>query len=164
MYAGCDHYRRKAILQCPLPRCGAWVSCRFCHDAEHFEKGPVALQHQFERKAVTLVRCSGCSLEQAPQRACAGCGLVLGDYFCAICVLFDDEGVTKKGLWHCEGCGLCRAGGKENFFHCESCAACLALEMRPDRGGHKCSGGLKTNCPFCLEDMWSSRQSVSFTS
>lgn len=131
-YTGCSHYRRKALLQCPLPRCSAWVSCRFCHDAEHYEKGDPKLQHQLERKAVANVRCTRCSLEQAPQRECRGCGLVLGDYFCAVCVLYDDEG-AKKGLWHCDGCGLCRAGegGRDAFFHCDGAFVWWPLSRAP---------------------------------
>ena len=155
-YSGCEHYRRKALLQCPLPRCSAWVSCRFCHDAQHYDNlGDPALQHQFERTKVTRVRCTGCSLEQPPAQACAGCGLVLGAYFCALCILYDDAGAAK-GLWHCEQCGLCRAGGKEKFFHCDGCGSCLSLLTKE---GHKCSGpGLKQDCPFCLEGMWASRK------
>ncbi len=116
------------------------------------------MQHQLERKAVVNVRCTRCSLEQAPQRECRGCGVVLGEYFCAVCVLYDDKG-AEKGLWHCEGCQICRAGFQQNFFHCDGCASCLSIALlpKPHGEGHKCSGGLKDNCPFCLEDMWSSR-------
>lgn len=184
-YEGCTHYRRRALLQCPLPTCSAWVSCRFCHDEIFYDKGDPKAQHKFERSRVVNIRCTGCSLEQPPQRECRGCGLVLGAYFCALCVLYDNEG-EKKGLWHCSGCGLCRAGGKHNFFHCDGCGSCLNITMQG--GNHKCSGLLKADCPFCklrrhpcaqnqynkpkpyplnprqagLEDMWSSTLPCGF--
>jgi hypothetical protein len=28
---------------------------------------------------------------------------------------------TKKQQYHCDACGICRIGGRENFFHCDRC-------------------------------------------
>ena len=48
-------------------------------------------------------------------------------YFCSICVLFDEE----KGQYHCKGCGLCRLGGEDKFFHCDKCEMCLPVSLQP---------------------------------
>lgn len=53
-------------------------------------------------------------------------------YTCLICNLFDDE---NKDQYHCEGCGICRIGGRNNFFHCEVCNMCLPLQLKTN--GHR---------------------------
>ena len=54
-------------------------------------------------------------------------------YFCYECKLFDDE---DKAQFHCDGCGICRIGGRENFFHCVTCNMCLPTHLE---GKHKVS-------------------------
>lgn len=48
-------------------------------------------------------------------------------YFCPHCKLFDDE---DKGQFHCDGCGLCRLGGRDNYFHCDVCNMCLPKSIQ----------------------------------
>uniref|UniRef100_A0A2P2KUH9 CTCHY-type domain-containing protein n=1 Tax=Rhizophora mucronata TaxID=61149 RepID=A0A2P2KUH9_RHIMU len=43
----------------------------------------------------------------------------MGKYFCAVCKFFDDD--VSKIPYHCDECGICRTGGKENYFHCKRC-------------------------------------------
>ena len=79
-------------------------------------------------------------------KECTQCGLLFGQYFCAVCRLYDD---TDKGQFHCEKCGLCRVGGSENFFHCDTCGFCLTASMRET---HACRlQASKNNCPVCME-------------
>eukprot|EP00794_Sanderia_malayensis_P020110 gene20110-22081_t len=85
---------------------------------------------------------------------CKECGILFGIYSCKKCRLFDD---ADKGQFHCEGCGICRIGGKENFFHCSRCGICLATNIKDT---HKCreeSG--KDNCPVCFESIHTSTES-----
>jgi RING finger and CHY zinc finger domain-containing protein 1 len=42
-------------------------------------------------------------------RECLRCAAVMGDYFCGVCNLFDNEGARKK-IFHCDACGICRYG------------------------------------------------------
>lgn len=56
-------------------------------------------------------------------------------YTCLVCNLFDDE---DKNQYHCDGCGICRIGGKDRFFHCEVCNMCLPMQLKTD--GHRVSG------------------------
>lgn len=55
-------------------------------------------------------------------------------FTCLICNLFDDE---DKDQYHCDGCGICRIGGRNNFFHCEVCNMCLPLQLKTN--GHRVS-------------------------
>jgi len=141
---GCSHYKRKCKLMAPC--CQKTYNCRFCHDESEEN-------HTMDRKAVEQVECLGCCLLQPLASQCKDevCGLVFGSaYFCLICKLFDD---TQKGQFHCDGCGICRAGGRDSFEHCDTCGLCLPIN-KP----HKCiSGSSKTNCPVCMEDIHTSR-------
>jgi RING finger/CHY zinc finger protein 1 len=66
--------------------------------------------------------------------------------------------LSKKKIYHCEGCTICRIGPKENYFHCETCGACYPTSLRDN---HKCiDGAMQNNCPICLEDMFNSRRTV----
>lgn len=57
----------------------------------------------------------------------------LFQYTCLECKLFDDE---DKNQYHCEGCGICRIGGRDKFFHCEKCNMCLPVKLQ---NGHRVS-------------------------
>ena len=58
---------------------------------------------------------------QPPEEDCRGCGLNLGGFFCGPCRMYDD---TDKKQFHCDGCGICRVGGREKFTHCDKCSMC----------------------------------------
>ena len=164
---GCGHYSRSCMLLAPC--CGEWFTCRVCHDeVKNENERDSKLAHTLDRTAVRRVRCMLCAHEQAPVRDCGACGAVLGDYFCGICNLFEHHGYERsadrprgKGFWHCDGCGICRAGGQANFFHCETCRSCLSIDMRE---GHQCTpgSGLHASCPLCLNDMHTSRKPSVF--
>lgn len=47
-------------------------------------------------------------------------------YYCGLCKLFDDE---DRQQYHCDGCGLCRVGGRDKFFHCNTCEMCLPISI-----------------------------------
>jgi len=102
------------------------------------------------------VVCSQCQATQRVSKNCIECGNVFGEYFCAVCNFFDDD--TSKRVFHCEGCGICRIGGRDNFFHCANCDCCYALSLRDN---HKCiAGAMRQNCPVCLEDLFHSTSQV----
>jgi RING finger/CHY zinc finger protein 1 len=121
------------------------------------EKDPKK-RHTLDRHKVVSVRCRTCATVQPPQQKCTCCGTVMGAYFCGVCNLFDDEG-AKKQIFHCDGCGICRVGGRDTFFHCDKCQACFAIALK---GSHRCiEGNLKQDCPVCLEDMHTSRSAAT---
>jgi len=71
---------------------------------------------------------------------------------------FDD--MPNRHIFHCDDCGMCRRGRREDFFHCNKCAACLAISMRAD---HAClEDVLKGDCPVCSENMFTSTTTSTF--
>jgi RING finger and CHY zinc finger domain-containing protein 1 len=150
---GCRHYSRGCQLRSPC--CNLLFWCRHCHN-EAMDAGDPKTAHQLDRFAVKWVRCGKCDLEQLVKRNCEGCGHLFGEYFCPICKFFDDD--LSKGVFHCDGCGICRVGGRENFFHCPACGCCYAVQLRSN---HKCiAGAMHHNCPVCLENLFHSTSQV----
>ncbi len=49
----------------------------------------------------------------------------------------------KDGVYHCDKCGICRVGGKENFKHCDTCGMCIDVEFFDT---HKCQGEFTKIC------------------
>jgi RING finger/CHY zinc finger protein 1 len=139
----CAHYRRKCKFVTPC--CNRVYRCRFCHDEEQ-------PNHTLKREDVTVVECSECGERQTVRESCVKCEIKFGQYFCHECKLYDDE---EKDQFHCEGCGICRVGGRANYFHCHRCDMCLPNHLQ---GAHKCVEKVsRSNCPVCQEDIHTSR-------
>jgi len=138
---GCQHYERNCSLLAPC--CNKVYKCRVCHDEEEM--------HTLDRKCVEKVVCNKCDLTSPVCETCPGCDTVFGTaYFCKICRLYDN--VDKK-QFHCDGCGICRLGGSDNFVHCYTCEMCM-----PKNQPHKCiEKSSHSNCPVCFESIHSAR-------
>ena len=158
---GCSHYQRGCKLVAPC--CGEEFVCRLCHDEKHYENQlDPEKAHKLVRGDVKEVVCATCATQQAAEsQACTKCGATFGHaYFCVKCRLWDD---VDKGQFHCDACGLCRAGGPENYEHCEACGMCFQI-------GHVCpvvrkglfgvKNALRSDCPICMEDLFTSRASA----
>ncbi|KAF8820105.1 CHY zinc finger domain-containing protein [Cardiosporidium cionae] len=83
-----------------------------------------------------------------PAEFCSQCKSKFGEYWCSICNFWDDEG-TNKQIFHCDRCGICRVGGRENYFHCDVCQCCL----ENDDILHRCS--------ICYDGMFHSTDSIA---
>mmetsp|Transcript_8891 Transcript_8891/g.29726 ORF Transcript_8891/g.29726 Transcript_8891/m.29726 type:complete len:147 (-) Transcript_8891:463-903(-) len=71
-----------------------------------------------------------------------------------MCKLFSKP--TNQGIYHCNGCGICRVGQGIGIshFHCDTCKACYTLESRQ---GHKCvERALDSDCPVCMQYLFTS--------
>jgi len=79
----------------------------------------------------------------------------MGAYFCGTCKFFDND--LSKGIWHCEKCGLCRAGHKDKYEHCDTCGMCLP----PGEHIHG-ERVFEADCPVCAEYLLTSTKK-SFT-
>lgn len=112
------------------PCCNKVYTCRFCHDEQE--------AHTVKRKEVTELICVVCETRQPVQATCQKCHVRFGKYTCLECNLFDDE---DKNQYHCNGCGICRLGGRDKFFHCAKCNMCLPIQLQK---GHK----VHLNCYF----------------
>ena len=108
-----------------------------------------------DRHKVQKIKCLNCGLEQNPQKNCESCKIEFASYFCSVCNLFDNEHEKYK-VYHCDGCGLCRVGGRDNFYHCNKCDHCIRIEAKDS---HNCVS-LKQDCPVCMQDMQDSRMTV----
>ena len=58
--------------------------------------------------------------------------LQFGEYSCIPCRLYAD---TTKPIFHCDGCGICRVGKREDFFHCKTCNSCWPVASK---ASHRC--------------------------
>lgn len=115
---GCAHYKRNIKLQCSV--CDRWYTCRFCHDEVE--------DHSLNRRETKNMLCMLCGYAQPASEECAQCGERGAWYYCSVCKLWDDD--SKKSIYHCNDCGICRVGqglGKD-FYHCK--VGCLWLECR----------------------------------
>lgn len=101
------------------PCCNKVYTCRFCHDEQE--------AHTVNRKEVTELICVLCDTRQPVQATCQNCHCQFGKYTCLECNLFDDE---DKNQYHCDGCGICRVGGRDKFFHCAKCNMCLPIQLQ----------------------------------
>lgn len=145
---GCQHYVRNCELLAEC--CGQWVVCRLCHD-ENEEN-----EHTMERFATKVIRCMLCDTVQKVGRTCSGCGVLFARYYCNVCKLYDDT--PGKDIYHCDMCGICRVGKRSENVHCRRCGGCIPRE---EMSRHRCvKGSLRTCCPICEQDMFSSIQSV----
>ena len=149
----CPHYVRRCELVAPC--CGRAFACRHCHD----ETEDCPCDEKMDRKAVTELVCAECGLRQAVAETCASpaCGVRFGEYACLECRFFDDDvGEQKNDYFHCDKCGICRRGGRENWVHCDTCGACL-------RPGHApcVERMLDANCAVCFDRMFDSIEPVS---
>jgi len=141
--SNCQHYQRKCFMVSPC--CNKEYGCRICHDENE--------EHTLNRREVQQIVCLQCKTKQKVQRNCEECGILFGRYTCLTCRLFDD--VDKK-QFHCDGCGICRVGGSENFYHCDICNMCIGIGIKDS---HKClADSSKQNCPVCLEYLHTSRK------
>lgn len=142
---GCQHYARLCKLKAVC--CSQIYWCRFCHDEQN--------THEMNRHLVQEVQCSICELVQAVSDKCMKCSIVFGKYYCLVCRLYDKD----KGQYHCDKCGICRVGPKDQFFHCDTCNTCLAKNLI---GKHKCVENVSQSvCPICQEFLHTSRQELS---
>lgn len=140
------------------PCCNEFFDCRFCHDKVQLEdEKDVKRAHGMDRHAVVTVRCLECSLVQEAGQVCKGCGVVLGNYWCSICVLLDDE---DKGQYHCDKCGICRVGGANQHVHCDKCGICVKTAAFES---HTClANAARNDCTVCLESLHQSRDPIQF--
>jgi len=147
---GCKHYSRRCRIVAPC--CGEVVWCRHCHRDN--------TEHELDRKAIKEVVCSICNLRQPSSPSCIKpeCKTSFGNYFCQTCNFWDDDGVEKM-VFHCDDCGICRIGGRENYFHCKTCGCCYPMGIK---NSHKCvEDAMNQNCPVCLQDLFQSTTQVT---
>ncbi|KAI3992445.1 hypothetical protein MKX01_022536 [Papaver californicum] len=156
MQYGCAHYCRRCRIRAPC--CNEIFNCRHCHnEAKNSTNVKGNHGHDLPRQQVQQVICSLCGTEQEVQQICVNCGVCMGKFFRYTCKLFDDD--TSKEQYHCNGCGICRIGGQENFFHCYKCGCCYSILLK---NCHPCvEGAMHHDCPVCFEFLFESTDDIS---
>jgi RING finger/CHY zinc finger protein 1 len=177
----CEHYERNCTIISPC--CGLAFGCRICHDecdvlppptniravptTTDISQGqapkrrrslPISLEaemshHAIDRFAIQEVICRQCFTRQSSKtNKCRSCGIQFGEYHCIQCNLWMSD---EEAPYHCQDCGFCRVGGRENFRHCHDCGMCIDAQVFHN---HNCKAGkYMSNCPVCQEDLFSSR-------
>lgn len=158
---GCKHYVRQCYVWCNL--CSDYFWCRLCHDEMIQQKLQsvtkkeelIKLDHKFDRYNLEKVSCSNCGEQQQPSNKCTLCEIRFADYYCNICHLWKG---CEPPAYHCNDCGMCRIGRKDDYFHCTKCNMCIANNAKND---HKCfQNSFMTNCPICFEFLHTSTTNV----
>eukprot|EP01018_Ginkgo_biloba_P022023 Gb_08580 [translate_table: standard] len=152
----CSHYRRRCRIRAPC--CNEIFDCRHCHnEAKNAVDVDPLDRHDIPRHEVQKVICSLCGMEQDVQQVCVNCGVCMGKYFCKACKFFDDD--ISKQQYHCDGCGICRTGGRDNFFHCFRCGCCYSILLKDC---HPCvERAMHHNCPVCFEFLFESTRAIN---
>ena len=146
---GCEHYLRRCKIVSPC--CNEIYSCRLCHDENKYELVyDDKIKHKIDRFKISEVICSTCNKKQNIKQYCEDCNTCFGLYYCDICHVFDD---IDKNQFHCDECGFCRIGGKENFVHCDKCSLCVSKNVYDT---HKCLNIIDSLCAVCMCDMFTS--------
>jgi len=111
------------------------------------------VHHDIDRFAIEEIICRSCYTRQSSKtNYCVNCNVKFAEYHCDHCNLWMD---LKGDPFHCEKCGICRVGGKDNFVHCDDCGMCIDKNLFHE---HNCkSGKFVANCPVCCEDLFSTR-------
>ncbi|KAK9146854.1 hypothetical protein Sjap_006757 [Stephania japonica] len=147
---GCEHYRRRCKIRAPC--CNEVFPCRHCHNEAAVRRNEQSFLMRLWGFLCFQVICSVCDTEQQASQICANCGVNMGEYFCDVCVFYDDD--TTKEQFHCKECGICRIGGRENFFHCQRCGSCYSINLRDN---HSCvENSMRHHCPICFEYLFDS--------
>ena len=151
----CEHYKRNCNIICTT--CNEEFPCRHCHDNIKYEENPdIISSHKIDRRLIKEIVCRECNTRQSVSNKCIKCEIQFGNYFCLICNYFDNE---DKGQFHCEQCGICRVGGRDNFFHCSKCNACYSNSLQDN---HICiDNSMNQNCVICMDDLFTSTTGVS---
>lgn len=152
---GCEHYITRCKVICP--KCDNPYYCRFCHDnVENAYDLPLNKQHEIDRHAIKEVICDECNTRQPASNECITCKIQFSAYFCSICNLYDDNGITKQ-IYHCDKCGICRVGNGLEYYHCDGCGTCINAMMKDT---HKCTSVTDEVCPICNDLFFTTRQSL----
>jgi hypothetical protein len=115
----CVHYERKCDIVAPC--CHRPYGCRICHD----EMSPAC--GTMDRFAISVIMCRRCKRRQCSKtNECESCRASFAEYHCPKCNLWMS---TDKDPFHCELCGICRVGGRENYRHCDTCCMCVSASV-----------------------------------
>lgn len=150
----CEHYKNNCTFKASC--CDKFYDCKRCHDSKLIIEDLYNDKENDHIFICTEIKCLNCETIQSLQQYCENCKLCLGNYFCKSCIILENE----KEIFHCDKCGICRLGKRDNYFHCETCDCCINIASKDI---HICTkNALKRNCSICYEYLHTSRESSYF--
>jgi RING finger/CHY zinc finger protein 1 len=140
----CEHYDRGCVLLYPC--CNEFFPCRVCHDDVKSDMitNPNSI-HCCDRQKVITMKCRYCLSIQPIGKQCNECGKTMGTYYCEICKLLD---LVDKKQFHCDSCGICRIGGRDETYHCDKCGICV-----PKNKHLICGQKIEGDCSICYTSL-----------
>ncbi|GFR42301.1 hypothetical protein Agub_g3201, partial [Astrephomene gubernaculifera] len=113
---------------------------------------------KLDRRSIQRLRCLKCSHDnQTPSKSCCNiCGASFGrKHACTVCHVYSHD----KDMWHCDKCGICRLGEREQYRHCDTCDACLPTTHFAT---HTCApNAMHRECLLCRGYLFTSRSQVA---
>ncbi len=146
----CKHYCGDCMIMtkcCPDKIYGCWR----CHDEE-------CEDHKIftKREDIHILVCKKCGYKNEEKtNKCMNCHHLFGIKYCLKCLIFENE---EKEFYHCDECGICRSGKREDTKHCSSCHLCVSIYKN-----HICCKKtlLKDeDCSICYENLYSSKNKI----
>ena len=158
----CSHYKRYTSILSKC--CNKIYPCRICHDENE--------DHVINRHDIDYMKCDMCNCLQKISNSCKNPECFKYNknynYFCKACNLCTNKKDKNKvvinsiitntintdiDIYHCNDCGICRLGKKDDYIHCNKCNLCLKKNIYDN---HPCKLNAKEqNCPICLKSNWS---------
>ena len=138
----CSHYKRNCMIIAKC--CKMKYECRLCHDDYS--------DHKINRFETELIVCKICDTEQIVSNQCSKCLIQFGNYFCIKCKLWTDT----ENVSHCDDCGICIKGVKDDLIHCHKCNICY---FKNNTREHECLKFLE-DCPVCFDTLHHSTKDI----
>lgn len=141
----CTHYNNNLLVFANC--CNKYFECHLCHNANN--------DHDLVRRHIKKVKCINCSTENNLGNECSNCKIKFGNMHCSICNIWCNN---VKESYHCNGCGFCIIGKKEDYIHCNKCGICILKKNSLD---HKCEDiNKEEKCFICLNKLFSGLDST----
>jgi uncharacterized CHY-type Zn-finger protein len=135
----CNHYDNK--LQIFASCCKKYYDCHLCHNESN--------NHQVNRQTIKKIKCITCAHENSVSEECISCKTKFAKFSCKKCNIWCSK-ITNS--FHCNDCGICRQGKKEDYFHCNGCNICLSINCKDN---HKCSKlDNNADCLICFNSLF----------
>ena len=141
----CTHYKNnvQVFARC----CNKYYDCHLCHNEQN--------DHKMSRKKICKVICVNCNCENPPINNCIDCNITFGKKNCNICNIWCDN---VESMYHCNECGICRKGNKNDFYHCKKCDMCFSIA---NKDSHNCERyNMDDECTICLNKLYSGNDST----
>ena len=143
----CTHWINPQKIKMPFisPCCNKIYRCLSCHDLHE--------DHTINKKMITKILCPNCEKEQDKNVKCDYCDTIYATFSCLECSIWNNI-----EMYHCDDCGICRIGKREDYQHCIKCEMCLNKNSFSE---HTCIQKIyKTSCPLCFEHLFNSQKKV----